>query len=151
MFVLRVLLVDDDDTYWELVQVALARSALGERVQVTRLCDGSEVLPHLMDRAQGPLPNLILLDQRMAVTDGVEALKQIRSHHHLCAIPSCIVSSSDLPTEVRSGYEAGASVWAKKPMEFHALSAWIHQLLEFWLDLAELPGRARWSASGGPS
>jgi len=135
---LRVLLVDDDDVYWELAQLAIQRSDLGFTPTVERVCDGPQALAYLGDQRRD-LPQLVLLDQRMPRMDGTEVLVEVRKHHPWRGIPIGFMSSSDSRDLVEEAYVLGASFFMVKPLGFSELTEKFKVLLEFWASVAELP------------
>jgi len=68
----RVLLVDDEDTYRETLAKVLRRRGM----DVATAGGGSEGLDRLRERA----PDVVVLDLRMPGQDGLATLKEIRRH-----------------------------------------------------------------------
>lgn len=136
-----LLLVDDDDTYWELVQIACARVGLTEQVALERLDNGDQVLPRLSAGRDGslPFPSLVLLDQRMPGLHGIELVGLIRQEPAYKALPLGLMSSSNLPDEVSRAYASGASFYVVKPTAFSELVALFEHMTRFWFSTAQLP------------
>ena len=143
---LQILLVDDDDTFYELI-VALVEmnESIANRIVVNRLRDGRDALDYLHgvepfdDRTQHPRPDLVLMDQRMPRLDGTDALRQIRNDVRIRATPVCMFSSSDQDGLVREAYELGANFYLVKPMELEQLLSKLHKIVDFFSTVAALP------------
>jgi len=135
---LRVLLVDDDDVYWELAQLAIQRSGLRAPPAVHRVRDGHQALAYLDDTTRD-LPQLLLLDQRMPRMDGTDVLLRIRDHDEWRGIPVGFMSSSNQRELVEQAYKLGASFFVVKPIAFSELTEKFQGIFEFWAAVAEPP------------
>ncbi len=116
---LRVLLVDDDPAFAELIKCVLK-------------LDGTEVLDHALDGAEGVElalnlePDVVLMDVRMPVMDGFEATRRI-----VAAIPTMrvlVVSSSRHLEDVERAREAGAIGYLPKDRVMADLREWLERL-----------------------
>ena len=116
---LRVLIVDDDPDFAELVRCILK-------------LDGIDVLGHAFDGAEGVElarsldPDVVLMDIRMPVMDGFEATRQI-----VGAIPGArvlVVSSSRHLEDVERAREAGAIGYVPKDRVMTELRGWLEGL-----------------------
>lgn len=122
---LRVLLVDDDPAFAELIKCLLT-------------LDGAEVLGHALDGAEGVKlaqelePDVVLMDVRMPRMGGFEATRRI-----LATVPEArvlVVSSSTDPDDVERAREAGADGYLPKDR--------VATELHDWLELLRPPVRA---------
>jgi CheY-like chemotaxis protein len=116
---LRVLLVDDDPAFAELIKTVLK-------------LDGMDLLDHALDGAEGVElalnldPDVVLMDIRMPVMDGFEATRRI-----LGAIPDArvlVVSSSRHLDDVERAREAGAVGYLPKDRVTADLREWLERL-----------------------
>ena len=99
------------------------------------------------NRAEYPLPDLILLDINMPKIGGFKLLKWIRAHAHLKTLPVVMLTSSDEPGDVSAAYEAGANAFLSKPGDFTVYCEMMSSLVYFWLHHTlrpELKRRPRW-------
>lgn len=66
-------------------------------------------------------PDVILLDVMMPDISGLEVLRYIRREPELSAIPVIILSAKSMPGDIKTGIEAGASLYLTKPVGFQDL------------------------------
>ncbi len=66
-------------------------------------------------------PDLILLDVMMPDISGLEVLRYIRREPSLSSIPVIILSAKSMPGDIKTGIEAGASLYLTKPVGFQDL------------------------------
>ena len=75
-------------------------------------------------------PDLILLDVMMPDISGLEVLRYIRREPDLAGIPVIILSAKSMPTDIKNGIEAGASVYLTKPVGFLDLKQAVEKVLK---------------------
>lgn len=63
-------------------------------------------------------PAAVVLDVMMPDLSGLEVLRLIRGDPQLSDIPVIVVSAKSLPSDIKSGLEAGASVYLTKPVGY---------------------------------
>ena len=106
-----VLIADDNP-----VNALIARRALESAgFTVTVASTGSEAL----ETANTMTPSLVLMDLRMPVMDGFEAMQRLRADG--CSIPIIAVSAEINPDIERRALQAGANGVAAKPLDAAAL------------------------------
>lgn len=124
----RVLIADDNP-----VNALIARRALESAgFTVTVAATGSEAL----DAAERTRPDLVLMDLRMPVMDGFEAMRRLRAGGFKA--PIIAVSAEINPEIERRARECGASGVAAKPLDAAALRA----LARDWTTANRLTGAA---------
>jgi CheY-like chemotaxis protein len=74
-------------------------------------------------------PDVILLDIMMPDISGLEVLRYIRREPDLAAIPVIILSAKSMPGDIRTGLEAGASLYLTKPVGFMDLKNAVEKVL----------------------
>ena len=115
-----VLIVDDDSGHLTMLKTIVA--SWGYRV--TAVDDGCKAVEKVKE---GPF-DLILMDVRMTVMSGIEALKQIKAYNP--AIPVLIMTAySSVSTAVET-LKAGAYDYLTKPLDFEALQLTLERTLE---------------------
>jgi diguanylate cyclase (GGDEF)-like protein/PAS domain S-box-containing protein len=135
-----VLVVDDDRTMRFLVGEALAPHGL----EVVEVEDGAAALEVLRRR----VPDLVLLDVRMPGLDGFAVCEEIRRHPAAADVPVMMMTGLDDVDSIRRAYEAGATDFVTKPLNWLILSQRVRYLLRASDNLTELrTSRARLAAA----
>jgi len=75
-------------------------------------------------------PDVVILDVMMPDVSGLEVLKYMRGEPDLMGIPVIVVSAKGMPTDIRTGMEAGASVYLTKPVGFLDLKLAVEQVTQ---------------------
>jgi CheY-like chemotaxis protein len=106
----KIMLVDDNDSERQLLADFLQQQ--GCRLYLAR--NGQDALVKL------PLarPELVLMDVRMPVLDGLSACRAIRNDAALCVIPVIFLSGAVQAEERRQGLLAGGVDYIAKPYRF---------------------------------
>lgn len=63
-------------------------------------------------------PDLLILDVMMPDISGLELLRFIRGDPGLASLPVIVVSAKALPADIKTGLEAGASIYLTKPVGY---------------------------------
>lgn len=74
-------------------------------------------------------PDVILLDVMMPDISGLEVLRYIRREPELASIPVIILSAKSMPSDIKTGLEAGASMYLTKPVGFQDLKQAVEKVL----------------------
>lgn len=123
-----VLLVDDNPHDAVLFRFAVAERDLALQVRMAK--DGREAIAYLSgedcfaDRAEFPLPGLVLLDLHMPGIDGLTVLRWIRKEPQLAGLPVIVLTGSDDYRSSSESLEKGADLYVVKdsaPTELMAL------------------------------
>ncbi len=117
----NILIADDTDSSRTLLRTAL--EAQGFRVR--EAVNGAEAI----DLMRALRPDLVLMDLRMPVMDGLEAIRHIRADAGLAAVPVIALSANPSPEKDALAREAGADRMLPKPVELAALNAMVAELL----------------------
>lgn len=119
-----VFVVDDDESYRELVQLTLEDQCGVPSVQGF---DGAE--PLLQHLAAAPEhPGMLLLDLHMQGQNGMELLRRLRSSG--IATPVAFLSGAAGPEEREACLAAGAFAFLKKPVAYPDLVQALRELLQ---------------------
>jgi CheY-like chemotaxis protein len=78
-------------------------------------------------------PVLVLLDIKMPRLSGFEILEWIRRRMKLNTLPVVIFTSSKHEVDIRRAYEAGASSYLVKTVDFSELIQMVKILDEYWI------------------
>lgn len=134
-----ILIVEDNPMDLDLTLRAFSRASLSNPIQVAR--DGQEALDHLAQWEQGaPLPVVILLDLKLPKVDGLEVLRQIKTHPHFSMIPVIVLTTSAGEADIFSAYGAGANSYILKPVDFDRFLDMAAQIQRYWIVLNQQAG-----------
>ncbi len=139
----RILLAEDDPDDRYLISEAIDENQLNVQLHIVE--DGEELLDFLLqrgkyaNRAEFPLPELILLDLNMPRMDGREALEAIKNHPDLRRIPVVVLTTSRAEEDVLRTYDIGISGYIPKPVTFTGLLEVMNAIGIYWLNAARLP------------
>jgi len=131
-----ILLVEDSQDDLDLALHALRREKLANRIVVVR--DGEQALDFLFCRGQFAEraldhPKLVLLDLKLPKVNGIEVLKQVKSHPRTKAIPIVIMTSSKEERDLVASYELGANSYIQKPVDFEQFREKVKSAGLYWL------------------
>ncbi|MES1166770.1 MAG: response regulator [Pseudomonadota bacterium] len=138
----RILLVEDSLKDIDLTLAALEEHNLANEVIVAR--DGIEALDFLHRREKfanrdDNLPAVIFLDIKMPKIDGLEVLRQMKSHPRFKNIPVVMLTSSNEEPDLAACYALGANAYVVKPVDFQQFIDAVKQVGAFWAVLNEPP------------
>jgi CheY-like chemotaxis protein len=89
-----------------------------------------------LERVHALAPDLVLMDIRMPVMDGLEATSRLRANDATRALPIVAVSANASPEDRRRSLERGANAFLSKPVRHERLTAVLTEQLGLrWLDL----------------
>lgn len=105
----RVLVVDDDRNLRKIIGTNLELAGFG----VETAADGPEAL----EKIEGLLPDVVLLDLMMPHMDGYEVARRIRAHANpaIANVPIIILTAKSETDDKLRGFEAGADDYITKP------------------------------------
>ncbi len=73
-------------------------------------------------------PDVVILDVMMPDVSGLEVLRFIRRDPGLAALPVIVVSARGTPADIKTGLDAGASLYFTKPVGFLDLTQAVDRL-----------------------
>ena len=130
-----ILLVDDNPDDIDLTLRAFRQNRILNRIDVA--VNGPDALTFLHGQAGGtyvnPLPEVMLLDLKLPLMDGLEVLQAVRQHPRTCHLPVVILTSSKEERDLVSSYRFGANSYVRKPVSFHDFIEAARGLGLYWL------------------
>jgi CheY-like chemotaxis protein len=142
-----ILVVEDREDDILLINKAFERAALQNPLQFVR--SGEEAINYLAgerkysNRAEYPLPILVLLDLKMPGVDGFEVLAWIRGHESLRGLPVVVLTSSSELRDVNRAYALGANSFFVKELDFAGTVDLSKLIQKYWLNKTRLPETSR--------
>ncbi len=138
-----VLLVDDNRMDIELTRDAFREAGQGALLRVAT--GGQAALDYLFgreayaDRALHPMPDLVLLDLKMPVVDGMQVLREVKAAPLLKRIPIVILTSSKEEGDRAMSYDLGANSYLVKPISFGGFVEVARRINDYWIALNVAP------------
>jgi len=87
---------------------------------------GSQTAMSMID---GEKPAAVILDIMMPDISGLEVLRHMQGTPGLTWIPVIVVSAKSLPADIKTGLEAGASIYLTKPVDYLDLKRAVEKVL----------------------
>lgn len=131
-----VLIAEDNAEDVLLLKKAMQKAGINSPVHFVR--DGEEVLLYLQglgrysDRDAFPLPAMIILDIKMPKRTGLEVLQWMSEHREFAVVPTVVLSSSNLESDIRKAYHLGANTYFVKPTNYDELVNTVKALQSYW-------------------
>jgi CheY-like chemotaxis protein len=106
--------------------------------------DGEEAILYLRgegkynDRTAYPFPHWMIVDLKMPRKNGFEIVEWIRTHKECAVIPTIVMTSSMIPSDVKRAYELGVNTFFSKPHSQAELTLLFQEMLNYWCR-AEVP------------
>ena len=117
----KILVVDDDP--YILMSLEFLMKKNGFEVMVAR--NGTEAL----DIVEKQVPDIVLLDIMMPDVDGYAIGKHIKSSKKLKEAKVVFMSAKSKETDIRKGYDLGASLYVTKPFSTRQLLKQVQELI----------------------
>lgn len=117
----KILVVDDESDYRNLVKIALPKSDY----EIIEASNGKKALEEIYKS----IPDLILLDLNMPVMDGYAVCRKIRSDTVCRHIPVIMLTVKKTPASQSKGLDIGADDYIIKPFNSEELHARIKSVL----------------------
>ena len=139
-----ILLAEDSAADAEMAIDALRDANLAN--PIVHVEDGVETMDYLLrrgtwaDRPEG-LPAVLLLDIKMPRMDGLEVLRQVRSHEQLKKMPVVILSSSREESDLARSWDLGVTAYVVKPVDVEQFFQAVKLLGTFWAVINEAPAK----------
>jgi CheY-like chemotaxis protein len=134
-----VLYAEDDENDVFFLRHAFEQVGITQRLVVVE--EGKSAIEYLegkgpyADRAEHPLPCLVLLDLNMPGLSGIEVLKWIRTTPRVCTLPVVVLTSSNQDTDIHRAYVQGANGYLVKPNKLSDFDTLAKAIKDFWLSL----------------
>lgn len=133
-----ILIVEDRLADLDLTKRAFARRRLLNPIQEAR--DGEQALEYIKRWEAGePPPVFILLDLGLPKINGLEVLRQLKSHPKSSGIPVIVLTTSAEDQDIQEAYRLGCNSYIVKPVEFSKFIEVASQVEVYWCALNTSP------------
>jgi len=142
-----ILIAEDSEDDIVLIRRAFEKAKVLNPLHFVR--DGAEAMAYLKgegkyaNRAEFPLPELLLLDLKMPGTDGFDVLRWVRQQTGFGLLRIVVLTSSDEMRDVNQAYQLGANSFLIKPMDFERFVEMTHAISGYWLWMSKAPETSR--------
>lgn len=138
---LHIFVAEDNDDHAEMIIEAL--EDYNQNNNIIHFRNGERLITHILkisalNNAKPHMPDLVLMDIKMPVMDGLEALKIIKGNSDLRHIPVMMVSTSDNSLDIEKSYSYGANSYIVKPFDYKEFAKKICEVNHFWADISKL-------------
>ncbi len=117
----HILVVDDQPDMLTLIVRALEN----DQYAVSTATSGPEALRMIDEH----MPDLVVLDYKMAGMDGMEVIKTLRAKPETQPLPVLMLTAMTDEPSTRAGFEAGVTDYVTKPFSIPQLTARVHACL----------------------
>jgi two-component system, chemotaxis family, response regulator Rcp1 len=135
-----ILLVEDNPGDARLIEEAFRM--LGGTTRLHVVTDGAEAMAFLRQEGEhvdARRPDLILLDINLPKLNGLEVLAQVKEDERLRTIPTLIVATSQIESDINESYRLQANSYLPKPVDMGGFAGLAKSIHEFWITRARLP------------
>ena len=133
-----ILLVEDNEDDVFLMKRALKAAGISNRLCIAE--DGQQAVDYLSrsgpyaDKEAFPEPAIVFLDLKLPLRSGLEVLMWIRERPELANLVVVVLTSSNLPTDLREAYRLGANSYVVKPPTAVQLTDLAKAFKWYWLE-----------------
>ena len=138
----EILLVEDNPNDEMLALRAFKTHNVANKVHVVR--DGAEALDFIFCKGGYATrcfenPQVILLDKKLPLVDGMEVLRQIRADPRTRMVPVVVLTSSAEESDIVESYRLRVNSYIVKPVSFEKFSETLGRLGTYWMHLNRHP------------
>lgn len=126
-----ILLIEDNPVDVDLTVRAFKKQNLTNPIEIAR--DGEEAIKMIEKWNDTKLiPVVILLDLKLPKFNGLEVLKEIKTHPEFKKIPVVVLTSSSEDSDINAAYNLGANSYIVKPVQFDKFIEVAAQIELYW-------------------
>jgi CheY-like chemotaxis protein len=148
-----ILYAEDNENDVMLVKMAISKVAPETNLQT--VVDGEEAVAYLKghgrfsDRAEFPVPHLVLLDLKMPRMNGFEVIQWMRTDNVSRRLPIVVFTASLESKDWERCYQLGANSFLVKPTDIEELVNLLHTTTKYWLQWNRVahPERPRFASA----
>ena len=126
----RLLVVDDDQTFLLMIRKVMSNSSF-----IVVACNNGE---DALEICRDITPDMILMDVCLPGASGIEICRQIRQTTDYATLPILLVTANSDREIVREGYEAGATDFLTKPLDWNLFAHRAEYLVQAGRAMGEL-------------
>ncbi|GAB4038879.1 response regulator [Spirosoma gilvum] len=137
----KILVIEDNDEHWGLIQQALKYSLSEVTSQHIGSAEDTLIQITQWSTQEWELPKLIILDLYLPTReDGLGLLQQIKAMEPaISSIPVVMFSFSGARIDIQASYQAGAAAYMIKPLHSESWLTVFAHLRQYWWETVHLP------------
>lgn len=136
----HILLVEENPILHEIMLKTWGNTCNQHKVhRVKNPQDALNFLYQKGNYVDSPRPQLIVIDVNLKDLNERDFLQTIKSDSSLKFIPVIVLTNSENPEQIFTGYQLRANCYVPKPLALDDLSKVIETLGKFWLNFVQLP------------
>jgi CheY-like chemotaxis protein len=138
----EILLVEDNEGDVGLIEEVFKETNFRNRLHIAK--DGEEAIHFLYGEGMflgSQHPDLILLDLNLPKKDGREVLREIKEDSNLKHIPVIVLTTSTAKKDIFRAYDLHANAYVTKPLDFNQFLTVVESIVNFWLEIVQLPSK----------
>jgi len=139
MDMVKIIMVEDDPGHARLIEKNFRRVGIDNEIAI--IANGQAVFDYFdqsYSRQREPEQLLILLDLNLPVIDGYQVLARLKTDERTKEIPVIVLTTTDVPHEVKKCYELGCNLFISKPIQYDQFCSTIRSL-GLLLSIAKIP------------
>jgi DNA-binding response OmpR family regulator len=117
----KVMIIEDEPEAADLFAEMMRLSGF----QVVKYLHGVSAIPAIAEEK----PDVVILDVMMPEVSGLDVLRGMQNVPELAHLPVIVVSAMSMPSDIKEGLEAGASLYLTKPVGFLELKQAVERVL----------------------
>jgi len=141
------LLIEDNENDALLIQRAFVQAKILNQLMVLGSAEDAMAFftgaGRYANRAEFPLPGLVLLDLKLPGMDGFEFLRWLRTQPGISTTRVVVLTASDSVHDVTGAYKVGANSFLIKPVDFERFVEISRALNGYWMWLDRAPETVR--------
>ena len=118
---LKIVIVEDEPDTAEMFAEMMRMSGY----QILKAYNGTSAVALITKEK----PAAVVLDLMMPDLSGLEVLRLVRNDPDIADTPVVVVTAKSLPSDIKKGLEAGASVYLTKPVGFLDLKSAVERVI----------------------
>lgn len=138
-----ILLITENPQEADLAKEAC--QTMDQHYEIIDVPDCDEALDYLhcrgryVNRERELEPDIVLIVLDMPKMNGLQTIREIRTHSKTQALPIILMTSSEEEMEIANAYEYGANSYINKPNTIDEFIAVIKGLAIYWFDIVTPP------------
>ena len=132
-----ILIAEDNEN--DILMLRRAFTQLGINAPIHVVSDGEQAIAYLQgadtysNRAEYPLPDLLLLDLKMPRRNGFEVLQWVRANSSLAPLRIVVLTTSAHTADINRAYQLGANSFLVKPLQLEDFGHTLRAIYDYWI------------------